>query len=141
MNAKISASSVTKLDMRFENEGGTCDNCRFDAQTGSGDNTIRYEFKSYGPDTRIKQTGQFISYIEEATSLKSFKYVFNKKKLGSGAKAKARDKMKTFIVNHKTEIFASMTTELKQELGIDDSSDLGDSAIVNRMTDSFVEVF
>ncbi|MEE9339175.1 MAG: hypothetical protein V3U87_13940 [Methylococcaceae bacterium] len=144
MNAKIPASSVTKIDMGFENENGICQNCRLDLEiSNTQGQTIRYEFKSYAKNTPMTQVPQFISYIEEANNLNSYKYVFNKDKVTLN---QARNKMKTFINSNREVVFKAIRNNESLKSAITNGVPFNSAAdltpdLIDKIVNATVEVY
>lgn len=141
MNDKINPQQVSKIDMKFASANGCSTNCRFDTEIKkSATETVRYEFKSYSPDTQLKQVLQLVEYIKAAENLESFKYVFNKDKL---TLQQAKDKMAIFITANKEAVFKEMSDEFKDNAGFIEDSTIADFTpeLINNMVDEIVEVY
>jgi hypothetical protein len=120
----IPAEKVKSFDMKFEDEGMPCQNCRFDVETTDGSPKF-YEFKSYSDAARIP-VPQFLNYLASITSFDQLKYVFNLKKL---TKSQAISGMKEFLKANAGDVFTNMKPELRASLGIDELSDLTDAKL------------
>lgn len=76
-------TSVKKIDMSIDEDGVSCDTCRFDLELDKdiSDGGVRFvEFKSY----KLTSIGKYLSvkqlkaYFESSSSIGEMKYVFNK---------------------------------------------------------------
>ncbi|WP_461085419.1 hypothetical protein, partial [Spirosoma flavus] len=140
----LDASQVKRFDMRFEEEGLPCSDCRFDVEMETGSKPRFFEYKSYQNASGI-QLNQFKNYLAAINSLDELEYVFNVTKLTT---QQAREGMKAFLKANADEIIKPISqggigdTKFRQLFGIDDAdvfkARLDDPSYFNQYT-SFVE--
>lgn len=101
----IQKANVKKFDLKFEEEGLPCINCKFDILLKVDDIDITslkfIEFKSYLNASKIS-LDQFLNYIATVSNLSQMKYVFNAAKL---SEAEAKAGMKIFMLKNAQRIF------------------------------------
>lgn len=97
----LEATQVKRFDMRFEEEGLPCSDCRFDVEMEAGVKPHYFEYKSYQNASGI-QLNQFKNYLAAINSLDELQYIFNAAKLST---QQARDGMKMFFKSNAEDIF------------------------------------
>jgi hypothetical protein len=116
-------ASVKKIDMTIDEDGVSCDTCRFDLELDKdiSDGGVRFvEFKSYKLTSIEKYLSvkQLKAYLESSSSIGEMKYVFNKLETPDVTAVKTEFK-KVFEKDPKG-TFEIMGEGMRTSLGVED---------------------
>ncbi len=95
--------NIEKIDAKFSNTTDT----RFDIELKDGITPKWFEYKSYTPDSKLRQLPQFLSYLRNINNFDELNYVFDIRKL---TPVQAKEKMQEYMKSNANAIFEEIWT-------------------------------
>ncbi len=122
----FASGKVKKFDYEFNGDGVVCTKCRFDVELDASAGDLKLiEYKSWSleniPNLSARQMTEYFRGIDNISEMK---YVFNKLKTPDLGAIKTQ--MKSVFSGNAPDIFQSMKTTLKSDLGADNLPDFLD---------------